>query len=112
MTSVNQNCEGVTIDYYSGQGTGSGGSTTTIARTSGHIIAVVSTTSTDYAANLPSDAVVGDVVEVFFTGGVSGHIYAPSGESFLYNGSTGFDASIGLTFRKINSSTWTMIPHS
>lgn len=104
-STVTYNRDGVTVDSYTANGTNVGPSTTTIARSARHTVAVVTVPNgSNYACNLPSGAEVGDVVEVYFT--TSGWVFAPSGETFVLNGASAMGCDIGAAFRKVSSSVW------
>lgn len=98
------NRSGTTIDFVTGSLLSS--SPMPITRVGGHTVVVSMQTTGDTFMQLPSDAEVGDVVEVFMFESFSGHnnvIQAPS--SAVINGFlTQVDGS--CRFMLLNSSNW------
>ncbi len=97
-----------------------------IPHLSGHTIAIVTTNPGHLVDNrtqqpilLPSNAEVGDVVEVYQDGGPDGRfslaLYAPVGSSLgpgfsVNNGTSAFNITVtNIICRKVNATTWRLI---
>ena len=106
MTNIYE-CPPLSIDTYAGNGNSGGGSSTTIVRNSSKMVVLLDVTSTNNACNLPSDAEIGDVIEVYISSGPgTAWLYSPSGETFVPNGSTVLNIGDSGIFRKIASDKW------
>jgi hypothetical protein len=97
------NREGTTIESLIAQGGSVGSSTAFITRTAEITIVILATDETNYACVAPPGAEIGDVVEIFATGG-NGWVYPPPGEWFL----SGFNSAFapGVRLRKVSSTEW------
>lgn len=105
---------GTTVTALNSAGTGQS-TATPIVRYSGVTVAVVTSTSspTGQGVVLPDDPEIGDVVEVYHAGHVSGsygpfHVYPPSGWSVgdqAINSPVGIDSN-GARFRYLGSSLY------
>ena len=111
-SSIIYNRSGTTIDTYVATGTNVVASTTNIIRSSSKTVVILEVTPTAYAVNLPSDAEIGDIVEVYLdTTNYNGcHIRTASGsgETFL-NGVNQTAFGVGALFRKVSATKWGMI---
>lgn len=79
-----------------------------IPRDCGWMVAVISGTTGNPNVSLPSDAVLGDIVEVYFVAAPFGgnlNVLAPTGESII-SADPQVSISSGHIFRKIGSSVW------
>lgn len=89
-----------------------GGSTPTpIPHVSCWTVALVTNTVGNDKVELPSNAEIGDVVEVYpIAGGPDGEVALPSGDSFFtYGGSSSLPPEAGVIFRKVTSTKWAAI---
>lgn len=104
-STIIYNRDGVTIDTLAAQGGNTGGSTANIIRYSSKtvILLTVEDDGNSYACNLPSDAEIGDEVEIYInTNATSPYAYPPFGET-MYNGET---SSSFHHYIKVSSSVW------
>lgn len=109
--SVTYNRGGVTIDTLAAQGTSASGSTATIFRSAGTTVVILTTTSNDYACNLPSGAEIGDTVEVYPThGGVA--LFTPSGETFVIDGAALHQGGPSMICRKVSTTQWVYLTNA
>jgi hypothetical protein len=77
---------------------------TEIPHTIPHTVAIVTTTGTDTGVRLPSNAAIGDVVEVARPATHVIKVYPPTGESFIQG--TTWDSGVGVIFKKVTGSMW------
>lgn len=105
------NRDGLTVANVTANGT-TAGSGTAITRYSGWTVALVATSTGNQAVVLPSDAEIGDLVEVYSTlnNGAQAIVFPPSGQSFL----AGFSSHSalpgdGALFRYVATDTWACI---
>lgn len=110
-TTIVNNRDGQTIDSYIGSGNNSTPGTTNIVRSAGKTIAILQPASASaYACNLPSNAEVGDSVDIYVdpTNYSGGWFYLPSGDTLLDGVSDrgGFNQS--AKFIKVSSNLWAL----
>lgn len=111
-STIIYNRDGTTIDTYVATGiNGPWTSTTNIIRVSSKTVVILEVASNAYGVNLPSDAEIGDVVEIYLdqTNYNGCHIRtAGAGETFLQGvNQTAFSGA--ASFRKVSSTKWGMI---
>jgi hypothetical protein len=84
---------------------------TPIPHDAGWMIAVLTATSDNAHAELPSGAAVGDICEVHLVS--PNHtrciVDAPSGETIIGNSATQVSLGVGRMFRKVDSTTWSAV---
>lgn len=104
------NRSGVTLVTVAGNGT-TYGSATAIPHESGHTIALLTTTDTDYAFKLPAVADIGDRVEVFrrtypFVTDERPLIFPESGDTIEDGERTDVNVGAVMVFLKVTANDW------
>lgn len=109
MTVKIYDCKPTVIDNYTASGTNSGGSSTTIIRKSDRMVIILATNSSGYACNLPTDAEIGDYIEIYSDYFSTMWLYASASDTFLTgtgNNPTNIGVSQSILLRKLNSTQW------
>lgn len=77
-----------------------------VPRVCGHMVVLVTTTQSSSHVQLPSDAEIGDVVEVHLVNETHVKVFmdTPSGESIIFTGEV--HHGTGCLFRKLSSTLW------
>lgn len=103
-STIIYNRDGTTIDTLTAQGNNSGSSSATIVRSAEVTVVILTAVGTDYACNLPSNAEVGDIIEIFSTEN-NGWVYLPSGDTFI-DGTASFGWGASVRVRKVSATEW------